>query len=249
MQLTTYGKLNAAQYALDNSEPPEEMLAFYWQQYKATFGPVLEPMCGTGRFLIPFLEDGADIDGVDASKHMLEQCRQRLNTRNLSTNLVHQLIQELNLPRQYGYIFMPDRAISLIYEQSAAIETLRRLYDHLLPGGVLALDVQMIGAQAFPLDQWQSNWSTLPDGSIQLDSLLFQMEEEGRILRAAGKHERFVDGKLMETELDVYIERFYEEVEFTKLLETTGFTEIQVSQPFPEESYPGYLAYVCKKGS
>ena len=39
MQLTTYGKLNAAQYALENQEPPEEAFAFYWQQYEvAEFG-------------------------------------------------------------------------------------------------------------------------------------------------------------------------------------------------------------------
>lgn len=64
MQLTTYGKLNAAQYALDNQAPPAEALTFYWQQYEATTGPALEPMCGTGRFLLPFLERGADIDGM-----------------------------------------------------------------------------------------------------------------------------------------------------------------------------------------
>lgn len=58
MQLTTYGKLSAAQYALDNHAPPAETFAFYWQQYEAASGPVLEPMCGTGRFLIPFLEQG-----------------------------------------------------------------------------------------------------------------------------------------------------------------------------------------------
>ena len=33
MQLTTYGKLAAAQYALNNQAPPAEALAFYWQQY------------------------------------------------------------------------------------------------------------------------------------------------------------------------------------------------------------------------
>ena len=186
---------------------------------------------------------------MDASAHMLEECQRRLDGRGLKANLTHQLIQDLDLPRRYGYIFMPDRAISLIYQRDVAIQTLKRLHDHLLPGGVLVLDVQLIGAQEFPLDQWQSDWSTLPDGSIQLDSLLFQMADEGRVLRAAGKHDRFVGGKLVETELDVYIERFYEESEFTKLLEEAGFTEIQVSQPFPEESYPGYLAYVCKKGS
>lgn len=247
MQLTTYGKFSAAQYALDNQEPPAEALAFYWQQSEATSGPVLEPMCGTGRFLIPFLERGAEIDGMDASAPMLAECRKRLVNRGLDAELVQQLIQELDLPRRYGYIFMPDRAISLIYEREVAIQALRRLHNHLLPGGVLVLDVQMPGAQTFPLDQWQSNWYDLPDGSLMLDSLLFQMEEEGRLLRAAGRHERFVDGKLVETELDVYVERFYAETEFSELLRAAGFADIHASRPFDETKYPGYLTFVCKK--
>lgn len=247
MQLTTYGKLNAVQYALENEEPPAAALAFYWQQYEAASGPVLEPMCGTGRFLLPFLERGAEIDGMDASAPMLAECRKRLANRGLHAELVQQLIQELDLPRRYGYIFLPDRAISLIYERDSAIQTLTRLHNHLLPGGVLALDVQMPGAQHFPLDQWQSDWYTLPDGALMLDSLLFQLEEEGRLLRAAGRHERFVDGKLVETELDVYIERFYEEIEFSELLRTAGFADIRVSRPFDEANYPGYLAFMCKK--
>ena len=32
-------------------------------------------MCGSGRFLIPLLKRGFDIDGVDASPHMLQACR------------------------------------------------------------------------------------------------------------------------------------------------------------------------------
>ena len=247
MQLTTYGKLNAAQYARDSQVPLAEMFGFYWQQYEATSGPVLEPMCGTGRFLIPFLERGADIDGMDASVHMLEECRKELAKKELSANLTQQLIQELHLPRQYGYIFLPDRAISLIYERDVAIQTIARLHEHLLPGGVLALDVQTPGAQQFPLNQWQSDWSTAPDNSLMLDSVLFQMEDGGRLLRAAGRHERFVDSKLVETELDVYIERFYEEAEFTSLLRTAGFANIQVSRPFDEANCPGYLAFVCRK--
>lgn len=247
MQLTTYGKLSAAQYALDNQAPPAETFAFYWQQYEAASGPVLEPMCGTGRFLIPFLERGAEIDGMDASAPMLAECRKGLAKRGLHTVLTHQLIQELDLPRRYGYIFLPDRAIALIYERDSAIQTLTRLYEHLLPDGVLALDVQMPGAQHFPLDQWQSDWYTLPDGSLMLDSMLFQLVEDGGLLRAAGRHERFVDGKLVETELDVYVERFYKETEFSALLRAAGFTDIQVSRPFDETRYPGYLAFVCKK--
>ena len=32
---------------------------------------ILEPLCGSGRFFIPFLENGFDIKGVDNSREML----------------------------------------------------------------------------------------------------------------------------------------------------------------------------------
>ena len=89
----------------------------------------------------------------------------------------------------------------------------------------------------------------MPDGSKLVHSLLFEQEEEGRILRAIGKHERFVDGKLQEAELDSYTERFYVRTEFSDLLQDAGFVNIQVSRPFnePNPAGPGNMAFVCRK--
>ena len=38
---------------------------------------ILEPLCGSGRFLIPFLEKGYQIKGVDNSREMLEKLKQK----------------------------------------------------------------------------------------------------------------------------------------------------------------------------
>ena len=38
---------------------------------------ILEPVCGSGRFLIPFLEKGYQIKGVDNSREMLEKLKQK----------------------------------------------------------------------------------------------------------------------------------------------------------------------------
>ena len=40
-------------------------------------GPVLDPMCGSGRFLIPLMEDGFDVHGFDASPTMLERLHKK----------------------------------------------------------------------------------------------------------------------------------------------------------------------------
>ena len=76
--MVTYGKLRAANYDIGTEQQP--IIDFYLQQWRqaGSRSPVLEPMCGTGINLIPFVEAGAEIDGLDASPHMLAVCRQKL---------------------------------------------------------------------------------------------------------------------------------------------------------------------------
>lgn len=249
MQLTTYGKLSALEYALSNEEPPADALAFYLAQYEPDSGPVLEPMCGTGRFLTPFLQQGIAIDGMDASPHMLAVCQQRCDQQGLPVRLYQQLIQELDLPQRYGYIFLPDRAISLVYDKTIGRKVLRGLYDHLRPGGKLALDLQTPNYQTFVTGQWQGDWTTLPNGSLIVDHLLFQMDEDESILRALSKHELFANGQLQETELNMYVERFYTQEEFTQMLAAAGFVEIAATQAFTGEApkEQDNIAFVCRR--
>lgn len=251
MQLTTYGKLSTLEYALSNAEPPEDAFAFYLAHYEPGRGPVLEPMCGTGRFLIPFLQRGIEIDGIDASPHMLAVCQQSCTEQGLPVQLYQQLIQEVDLERRYGYIFLPDRAISLLYDKSVALQCLRRLYNHLLPGGKLALDVQTPDSLAFVTEEWQSDSTILPDGSTIVNHVLFQWEEGRSILRAISKHELFVNDERQETELNTYIERFYTPSEFAHLLATVGFVDIVATQAFTDQvpGERGNIAFVCRRPS
>lgn len=45
------------------------VLNFYLEYAQTITTPILEPMCGSGRFLIPMLEQGFNIEGFDASPH------------------------------------------------------------------------------------------------------------------------------------------------------------------------------------
>ena len=62
-------------------------------------------MCGSGRFLLPLLEAGVDIDGVDASPHMLAACAAKCAERGLRASLHEQSLHALDLPRRYRFIF------------------------------------------------------------------------------------------------------------------------------------------------
>jgi len=143
MTSSFYGEIYSARY--DNNEERFDLLDFYLDRWRQAGKPepVLEPMCGTGFFLIPFIEAGADIDGLDTSPHMITACQKKCDTKKIEPALYEQTIEEMNLPRQYGFMFIPDRTFGHVYEKDAAQTSLNKPYDHLLPGGWWVLDVAL----------------------------------------------------------------------------------------------------------
>ena len=70
-----YSQLCAEYYDLDKPSAQSDALVFYMKYVAEAKGRILEPMCGSGRFLIPIMEEGIEIDGFDVSPHMLDACR------------------------------------------------------------------------------------------------------------------------------------------------------------------------------
>jgi SAM-dependent methyltransferase len=208
-------------------------------------------MCGTGLNLIPFLEAGADIDGVDSSPHMLSVCRQKLETQNLTSNLYEQSLQFMALPRQYAFAFIPDGSFGHFYDLKTAQECLQSLYKHLLDGGWLLFDVKSTTQLGnFP----KAGESTLrirdrADGSTILETTVWGKVEADCIIRCWSKIESYVDQKLVETEVFDYRERLYRRQEMETMLSATGFKVEAVFKPYqhcdPQEG--DGLVFVCRK--
>src|SRR6266481_2341355 len=102
-----YRGLAAESYDLWFGDEPYEDQAFYERKVRQAGGPALEVACGTGRLLIPYLRDGLDIEGLDASAEMLDICRRKAQGQGLAPVLHQQLMQELDLQRRYATIFIP----------------------------------------------------------------------------------------------------------------------------------------------
>ena len=104
-------------------------------------GRVLDVGCGTGRLLIPFLASGTDIVGVDASEEALAICRENARQRGLTATLYQQEMQAIDLASRYSTIIVPGGSFHLVTNREQAVEALTRFYEHLEPGGVLALSL------------------------------------------------------------------------------------------------------------
>ncbi|MEX0762088.1 MAG: class I SAM-dependent methyltransferase [Dehalococcoidia bacterium] len=250
MPLETYKKLCTEAYDLDKPEVPAEALLFYLQHLSAVKGPVLEPMCGSGRFLIPLLELGIDIDGVDASPEMLDSCRERCRQRGLEPVLYEQFLHDMSLPRQYGFVFMPSGSFGLVPAAQVS-QSLKRLYDAMLPGGRLVMEIDTPRAQSKSPGRWVGWWVTRPDGAKVVASFLHRAyDADLQVEQSLGRYELFVNGQLERTELEEYTLQYYERPQFQRILESAGFTSVRAMKVYGDgEPDPGdiEIAFMCTR--
>lgn len=139
---TSYSSLSAEFYDLDPTYPPEKEVAFLSPFIEHSVpGPWLEAMSGSGRILIPLLQKGFVVEGVDNSPHMLARCKERLNKINRDVPIYDQSVTELSLPKKYSGIIICFASWQLLPDRAQAIKALQLLKDHLLPGGMILIDI------------------------------------------------------------------------------------------------------------
>jgi SAM-dependent methyltransferase len=132
-------------------EPEEAELAYYKGAIELYGQPALDLACGTGRLLLPLLDAGLDVDGVDVSGDMLAQAQRIAVARGISPTLTRQAMHALDLPRRYRTIFICD-SFGLGGGRAEALQTLLRAWEHLEAGGVLLLSHEL--PYASDVDEW-----------------------------------------------------------------------------------------------
>lgn len=227
-----YRKLLTQAYDIDKPDAPSDELAYYQAFAVAADGPVLEAMCGSGRFLVPMLASGLDVDGVDSSEDMLRACEEKCEALGLTARLSAQDLQRLELERRYALVFCAGGSWGLLPEMAEAQEALRRVYDHLLPGGTFVLEIESPKSTARG-GLWGGRFWRRPDGAvIALRGILRAVSEE--LEEGLGVYELYVDGKLVETEMNEWARRFWTPGAVTDALGAAGFVDVVVTAPFSD---------------
>lgn len=113
---------------------------FYVALARGISGPVLEVTCGTGRILIPCLEAGVDIEGVDLYLPMLERLRAKAAARGLGPQVHHADMRSFALPRRYALIVIPFNGFVHCLTTADQIACLTTCRAHLASGGRLVFN-------------------------------------------------------------------------------------------------------------
>jgi ubiquinone/menaquinone biosynthesis C-methylase UbiE len=246
-----YGRLCTEFYDLDKPDEPAEAFEFYLEYAKAAQGPILEPMCGSGRFLLPLLARGFDVDGVDASRFMLQACRRRAAQQRLTLGLLlEQKLEELVLSRRYALAFIPAGSFGLLAQESQAREALRRLHAVLLSGGKLVLEIDRPPFETSTSWPWGGRWLKRPDGALLVISSMGQYAASERTSYSLHRYELVIGGRIIETEMEEFTLRAYEPQELQALLESAGFVDVKAVKAFeqraPDADDEG-LVFECHK--
>jgi SAM-dependent methyltransferase len=205
----------------------------YFRPFVAEGQPALDAGCGTGRLLLPWLREGLDVDGCDVSEDMLAECRRLAAAEGLDPTLHRQALHELDLPRRYRTIVCCGTfGLGSTREQDA--EALRRLHDHLEPGGLLALDVEATG-DSLEVEPQPGRLGPRPerlrgsDGAeYSLQGRIVEVNRGERRITRAMQAWQWRGGELVAEEEHLLTESFYEQDELVDLLERTGFVEVEV---------------------
>ena len=227
--------------------------------------PALDAACGTGRLLVPYLEAGLDVDGSDISPDMLAHVRERCEREGLPPpNLYAQPMHELDLPRRYETIIVCG-GFGLGGQREHDVEGLRRLYEHLEPGGTLVLDNEVPYAQSYVWRYWlkedrkelprpwgdRSDRRTAADGTeLELRSRIVEVDSLAQRVTLEIRAGMLQDGELIAEEEHVIKMTNYFTHETRLMLEQAGFTDVEIRAGYTDAEPTAdddFVVFIAKK--
>ncbi len=219
----------------------------FFRAIVAQFGePALDVGFGSGRLLLPMLGEGVDIEGVEPSADMLALCRERAAMRGLQPVLHQHMLQTLDVPRRYRTMFVSCGTLHLVIERAEVVDALRRLHDHLLPGGAVVLTAfapwVYIRADAPFGTDWHPRASrALPDGTnLVKEGILLGVNKTEQTAEYAVRYRRLRGETVVEEQICQTPLRWYFKHELSMMLEqaglqVTGVTGYYTDEPVTDE--------------
>jgi SAM-dependent methyltransferase len=222
-----YGALCTEVYDLD--KPPGSLhdVDYYRERLASSGGPILEAACGTGRLLIPLLEAGLEAEGFDASQDMLDSCARHCAARGLRPCLKRARFQDFAYERDFAAIVVPVGTFTLIDDFAEALAVLRRFFDHLRPGGWLMIDLMPLGYLVNERPDIRT-WTAENGDLLRIEGRAVEIDLLRQRRVTHDRYERWRNGRLVESELEVMAFRIWGEKEFELLLAAAGFEAVSV---------------------
>ncbi|MBM0066805.1 class I SAM-dependent methyltransferase [Alkalicoccobacillus gibsonii] len=231
-----YGELCTKMYEKEKSLADEKELEFYLSFVKNQEMKVLEPMCGNGRMLIPFLQKGINIEGFDISEEMLKVCKEKGETLKLNPNVYKKGIEEFETEKRYDLILIPFGSFSLLPDPivNKSLQNLKRV---LSSKGKLLLTIMEKGKEIEEVLDWkETNRITFTDETI-VEYKKVTFNEHTDMVETELKYQSIQNNTVQRSEIMNFPIKLYDFKEFEKTLKANGFKDIFIHEV--ENGYGG----------
>lgn len=226
-----YGNLCTEMYEILHDKAPQDELDFYLS-YAEKNKKILEIMCGSGRFLVPFWEYGYNIRGVDFSVEMLE----KLKLKAPEADVEYADIAEYTTNEQFDYIFISSGSVSLFTDMNLCQKILKKIKGLLAPAGKFVFAVDTIAAKCLDNDDYEMSVSVKMKNGFDLvlkTKNYFDVQQQVQF--SPGIYELYDRDKLLKSEHMDFQTHLYKFGEMENYLREAGFTEIKTYSSFEKE--------------
>ena len=208
---------------------------YFLQIIRESGEPALDVACGTGRLLLDYMQEGVNIDGVDISPDMIDVAREKAEAAGLKPKMYVQSMQELDLPDRYRTIIVPSSSFLHLTRIDDARQALGRFYEHLLPGGQLAMSMRVMDPDPVEVDWEIDSEATRPsDGVLIRRWFRCRYDVANRLQDTEDRYEIIQDGVVTRTEYYAASPSltWYPVDEALELVREAGFSEVQAHADF-----------------
>lgn len=223
-----YGSLCTEMYEILHKTAPEDELDFYLS-YAEHGMKILEPLCGSGRFLIPFMEKDLNISGIDLSKEMLH----KLLEKRADANVIHADILEYSSGEMFDYIFITSGSVSLFTDMDLCKKFLHALKNMLVPKGKFVFAVDTV-ANICPedADYRIDAVKETKDGNKLILKTKNHYDAESQTQFSPGLYELYHGNTLIQSEQMDFQTHLYQFGEIEQHLKAIGFSKIKTYSSF-----------------
>lgn len=230
-----YGSLCTEIYEILHEKAPQDELKFYLS-YAKRGKKILEPLCGSGRFLVPFMERGFNICGMDLSSEMLEKLKQK----NPNAEIVQADILEYSSTEQYDYIFISSGSVSLFTDMNLCKRILEKLKGMLDLKGKFVFAVDTVANRCSDDDGYKTSISVkTKDGLDLVLKSKSYYEEESQTQFSPSIYELYNGTELLQSEPMDFQLHLYRFGEMEEYLREIGFKTVITYSSFQKEIATG----------
>ena len=223
-----YRQLCTEFYNSDKYFASIEELQLYYDLFKKE-DLLFEPMCGSGRLLIPLIQSGYNVHGLDSSSYMLNSCKRRAAELNLEPLLYQGDVEDYPLNQQYHGIIIPLGSFQLFYPRQKAYQALEKFKQFLVSGGKLVMDLFIPWEAMYEEGQVDTSVRRvkLPTGElIEADNLTTANKCQQHLLSKT-RYTKYFEDKIVAVEDEQMDILWYYPFEMELMLEKYGFKEVR----------------------